>query len=63
VTARSDPVVPPPGRDKDLKYVASLLRSEHVEVLIVRIQSTDATAREFERIIGFLDRTSDPVTN
>src|ERR1700722_6292452 len=41
------------GRDKDLKYVGSLLRSGHVkvEVLIERLQTTDATADEFERII------------
>jgi hypothetical protein len=53
------------GRDKDLKYVASLLRSGHVkvDVLIERIQSTDATANEFERTIGFLERTSHPATN
>jgi hypothetical protein len=53
------------GRDKDLKYVASLLRSGHIKVgvLIERIQSTDATANEFERIIGFLERTSHPATN
>ena len=43
------------GRDKGLKYVAALLRSRHVkvEVLIERLQTTDATADEFERIIGW----------
>jgi hypothetical protein len=53
------------GRDKDLKYVASLLRSGHVkvEVLIERIQTSDATADEFERIIGFIERTSHPATS
>lgn len=53
------------GRDKDLKYVASLVRSGHVkvDVLIERIQSTDATANEFERIIGFIERTAHPATN
>ena len=53
------------GRDKDLKYVASFLRSGHVkvDVLIERIQSTDATANEFERIIGFSERKSHPATN
>jgi hypothetical protein len=53
------------GRDKDLKYVGSLLRSGHVkvEVLIERLQTTDATADEFERIIGFIERTTHPSTN
>jgi hypothetical protein len=53
------------GRDKDLKYVASLLWSGHikVDVLIERIQTTDATADEFERVIGFLERTTKPGTN
>jgi hypothetical protein len=53
------------GRDKDLKYVASLLRSGHVkvEVLIERLQTTDATADEFERVIGFFERTTHPATN
>ena len=53
------------GRDKDLKYVASLLRSGHVkvDVLIERVQATDATANEFERIIGFSERTSPPATS
>ena len=53
------------GRDKDLKYVGSLLRSGHVkvEVLIERLQTTDATADEFERIIGFVERTTHPATN
>jgi hypothetical protein len=53
------------GRDKDLKYVGSLLRSGHVkvEVLIERLQTTDATADEFERIIGFIERTTPPSTN
>lgn len=53
------------GRDKDLKYVAALLRSGHVkvEVLIERLQITDATADEFERIIGFIERTTHPATN
>lgn len=53
------------GRAKDLKYVASLLRSGHVrvELLIERIQTTDATVDEFERIIGFLERTTQPATN
>ena len=53
------------GRDKDLKYVASLLRSGHVkvDVLAERVQTTDATADEFERIIGFMERTTSAATN
>jgi hypothetical protein len=53
------------GRDKDLKYVASLLRSGHVkvEVLIEGLQTTDATADEFERVIGFIERATHPATN
>ena len=53
------------GRDKDLKYVASLLRSGHVkvDVLLERVQTTDATADEFERVIGFMERTTSPATN
>lgn len=53
------------GRDKDLKYVASLLRSGHVkvEVLVERVQTTDATADEFERVIDFVARTTSSATN
>jgi hypothetical protein len=45
--------------------VGSLLRSGHVkvDVLIERLQTTDATADEFERIIGFIERTTRPATN
>jgi hypothetical protein len=43
---------------------SKLLRSGHVkvEVLIERLQTTDATADEFERIIGFIERTTHPST-
>lgn len=50
------------GRDKDLKYVAALLKSGHIkpDILIERAQRTELTNDEFERIIAFVNRTASP---
>jgi hypothetical protein len=53
------------GRPKDLKYVAALVNSGHVkaDILVERVQMTDMTANEFERVIGFIERVAQPATS
>ena len=50
------------GRDKDLKYVAALLKSGHIkaDVVVTRARTTELTNDEFERLVGFVKRTSPP---
>ena len=50
------------GRDKDLKYVAALLRSGHIkpELLLERLGETESTDDEFRRIVGFVKRVARP---
>lgn len=50
------------GRDKDLKYVAALLKSGHIkaDVIVTRARKTELTNDEFERLVEFVKRLSPP---